>query len=138
MAMCCCCWHGTARSLTVYVSSSVPVTVICEKNDGTWIHATCMEVRAAVVQYVSSLLIFVFSRDAGAAVGYATVDNYESMLKVLREMSDEDKERLVARVQELVGSSSLEALTSFIASQVNRELFATAVREFASRVKSGG
>ena len=60
------------------------------------------------------------------------------MLKVLREMSEEDKERLVARVQELVGSTSLEALTSYIASQVNRELFAAAVREFASHVKSGG
>jgi len=71
-------------------------------------------------------------------LGYATVDDYDSMLKVLREMSEEDKERLVARVQELVGSTSLEALTSFIASQVNRELFAAAVREFASHVKSGG
>jgi len=59
-------------------------------------------------------------------------------MKVLREMNDEDKERLVARVKELVGSSSLEALTSFIASQANRELFATAVREFAAQVKSGG
>ena len=75
---------------------------------------------------------------AGAAIGYATVDDYDSMLKVLRGMSDEDKKRLVERVQELVGSSSLEALTSFIASQVNRELFASAVREFASHVKSGG
>ena len=74
----------------------------------------------------------------GAAVGYATVDDYASMIKVLKEMSDENKERLVARVQELVGSTSLEALTSFIGSQVNRELFASAVREFASRVKSGG
>jgi len=71
-------------------------------------------------------------------LGYATVDDYDSMLKVLREMSEEDKERLVARVQELVGSTSLEALTSYIASQVNRELFAAAVREFASHVKSGG
>ena len=75
---------------------------------------------------------------AGAVVGYATVDDYDSMVNVLREMSDEDKKLLVARIQELVGSSSLEALTSFIASQVNRELFAAAVREFASRVKSGG
>lgn len=75
---------------------------------------------------------------AGAAIGYATVDDYDSMVKVLKEMSDEDKKLLVTRIQELVGSSSLEALTSFIASQVNRELFAAAVREFASRVKSGG
>lgn len=74
----------------------------------------------------------------GAVVGYSTVDNYNSMMKVLREMSDQDKERLVARVKELVGSSSVEALTSFLRSQVNRELFAAAVREFASQVKSGG
>jgi len=76
--------------------------------------------------------------DAGAVVGYATVDNYDSMMTVLRAMSDEDKKRLVERVQELVGSSSLEALTSFIASQVNRELFAATVREFAAHVKRGG
>jgi len=75
---------------------------------------------------------------AGAWVGYSTVDDYDSMVKVLKEMNDEDKKRLVARIQELVGSSSLEALTSFIASQVNRELFASVVREFASQVKSGG
>jgi len=81
---------------------------------------------------------FCHFRCAGAVLGYATVDNYESMINVLRGMSDEDKGRLVARIQELVGSSSLEALTMFIQSQVNRELFAAAVREFASHVKSGG
>jgi len=75
---------------------------------------------------------------AGAVVGYATVNDYDSMIKVLRELSDADKKRLVARIQELVGSSSIEALTTFIASQVNRELFAAAVREFAAQVKSGG
>jgi len=75
---------------------------------------------------------------AGAFVGYSRVDDYDSMIKVLSEMGNEDKERLVARIQELVGSSSLEALTSFLASQVNRELFASVVREFASQVKSGG
>jgi len=75
---------------------------------------------------------------AGAAVGYATVDDYDSMIKVLRGLNDEDKGRLVARIQELVGSSSLEALIAFVGSQVNRELFAAAVREFSSHVKSGG
>ena len=101
-----------------------------------------MEVFAAGVQHIYCCWVFVHCClclcVAGAVVGYATVDNYESMMKVLRGMSDEDKKQLVARVQELVGSSSLEALTSFLASQVNRELFAAAVREFASRVKSGG
>ena len=83
-------------------------------------------------------MFILFLCHAGAVVGYATVDNYESMMKVLRGLNDEEKKQLVARVQELVGSSSLEALTSFIASQVNRELFATAVREFASGARSGG
>jgi len=66
------------------------------------------------------------------------VDDYDSMIKVLRGLNDEDKGRLVARIQELVGSSSLEALIAFVGSQVNRELFAAAVREFSSHVKSGG
>ena len=44
---------------------------------------------------------------SGDIRGYATVDDYDSMLKVLRGLSDEDKKQLVARVQELVfGSSS--------------------------------
>jgi hypothetical protein len=74
----------------------------------------------------------------GALLGYATVDNYDSLIKVLREMSDDDKRRLVQRVQELVGSTGIEALTNFIASQVNRDLFATVIRDFAMQVKAGG
>jgi hypothetical protein len=53
-------------------------------------------------------------------------------------MDDEQKRQLVAKVQELVGSTGIEALTQFVASQVNRELFATLIRDFVSQQKSGG
>ena len=67
-----------------------------------------------------------------------TVDNYESMVTILRDMSDADKERMVSGVQELVGSSSLEALAVFLGQQVKREMFMHFVKEFASQLKSGG
>ncbi|KAI0212207.1 hypothetical protein LSAT2_002884 [Lamellibrachia satsuma] len=74
----------------------------------------------------------------GSVAGYMTVDSYDSMVKVLRDMSDKDKQRLVKGVQQLVGSSTLEALTAFLGQQVNREIFMHFVKEFSSQVKSGG
>jgi len=75
---------------------------------------------------------------AGGVIGYAKANDYDSMIKVLRELSDADKKRLVARIQERVGSPSKKALTTFMESQANREVFELAVREFADEVKSGG
>ena len=40
--------------------------------------------------------------------------------------------------QEVVGSSGLEALTTFVASQVNREILLNVVREFAKHASKGG
>lgn len=65
-------------------------------------------------------------------------DEYSSVIDVLKNMSDEHKRQLVQKVQELVGSTSIEALTRFIGAQVSREMFATLVRDFAQNVKSGG
>ena len=53
-------------------------------------------------------------------------------------MSDEEKQELVKRVQELVGSTSIEALTQFIGTQVQREMFASVIREFAKNLSKGG
>ena len=74
----------------------------------------------------------------GSMAGYMTVDSYDSMVKVLRDMSDKDKQLLVKGVQQLVGSSTLEALTAFLGQQVNREIFMHFVKEFSSQVNSGG
>lgn len=74
---------------------------------------------------------------AGAFFGYCTADNYDSMLTVLRNLSDADKKRLVEKVQELVGSSALEALTAFIGSQVQRELLINCIQSVLQN-KGGG
>ena len=74
----------------------------------------------------------------GTVLGYKMSDDYDSLLTVLRNMNDNQKKLLVEKVQQLVGSTGLEALTQFIANQVNRELFATLIRDFATQVKSGG
>jgi len=75
---------------------------------------------------------------AGSLYGYTRVDEYDALLIVLREMSESEKEELVKKVQELVGSTGLEALTSFIGSQVSREVLINLVREFARGTTKGG
>ena len=67
-----------------------------------------------------------------------TVDPYDSMVEVVRNLTDEEKENLVNKVQELVGSSSLEAMLSFVGQQVNRELFVHLIREFTQKTSKGG
>ena len=59
------------------------------------------------------------------------------MVSVLKNLTDSEKENLVNKIQELVGSSSLEALTAFIGSQVQRELLIGVIRQFVNN-KSGG
>lgn len=73
----------------------------------------------------------------GAVYGYCVSDSYDSMLNVIRNLSDTEKRRLVEKVQELVGSSTLEALTAFIGSQVQREMLLNCIRTVLQN-KSGG
>ena len=74
----------------------------------------------------------------GSIYGYMTVTDYDSLIKVLRNMSDDNKRKLVAKVQDLVGGSGIEMLTRCIQMQVNRELFVNTVRDFASKIANGG
>lgn len=74
---------------------------------------------------------------SGAVYGYCKSDEYDSMLTVIRNLSDADKKRLVEKVQELVGSSALEALTAFIGSQVQRELLINCIQSVLQN-KDGG
>ena len=63
------------------------------------------------------------------------VDNYDSLVTVLRELNAERRQQLVTSVQELVGSSSTESLTEYIANQAKRELFVNLVNQFVSKAK---
>lgn len=58
---------------------------------------------------------------AGSFVGYMCSDEYTAMIKVLKNLNDQDKAKVVKAVQELVGSSSIEALTRFIGTR-SREI----------------
>ncbi|KAL4227947.1 hypothetical protein ACF0H5_013386 [Mactra antiquata] len=73
----------------------------------------------------------------GAVYGYCKSDNYSSMISVLKNLTDAEKKILVEKVQELVGSSTVEALTSFIGSQVQRELLINCIRQVLKN-KDGG
>jgi len=68
----------------------------------------------------------------GGLYGYTRVSEYDSLIKVLRDMNNEQKKELVSKVQQLVGSGGIEALTEFIGSQVKRELFVNLVHSFVT------
>ena len=67
---------------------------------------------------------------AGAFVGYMLVDNYDSMITVLKNMSNSEKERLVQKVQELVGGTEIEPLNRFIGNQAQREVLLQLIQGF--------
>lgn len=52
-------------------------------------------------------------------MGYRFSSDYDSLIAVIRNLTDEEKKKIVQKVQELVGSTSIEALTHFIGAQVN-------------------
>lgn len=75
---------------------------------------------------------------AGSMIGYMCADEYTAMIKVLKNLSDSDKEKVVKAVQELVGSSSIEALTRFIGNQVQRDIFLKLLGDFVGDIQKGG
>ncbi|KAK3089427.1 hypothetical protein FSP39_003524 [Pinctada imbricata] len=74
---------------------------------------------------------------AGSIMGYCMSDNYQAMLKVLKNLNDSEKEELVKKVQELVGSSGMEALVHFVAGQAQRELLLNMIQGFVNDRKGG-
>ncbi|XP_062615344.1 uncharacterized protein LOC134277087 [Saccostrea cucullata] len=75
---------------------------------------------------------------AGSMIGYICSDEYTAMIKVLRNLNDEEKQKVVKAVQELVGTSSIEALTRFISQQVQRDMLLKLLRDFVGDIQKGG
>lgn len=73
----------------------------------------------------------------GSWLGYKFSNDYDSLITVIQELTDQEKQELVTKVQELVGSISIEALTRFIGAQVQREALLTLLRNVVSG-KQGG
>ncbi|XP_013409452.1 uncharacterized protein LOC106173023 [Lingula anatina] len=71
----------------------------------------------------------------GAVAGYMMSDEYSSMIKVLKNMTDEEKKKIVAKVQELVGSELIGELMRFVSGQVQREMLLQTLRDCVSDVK---
>jgi hypothetical protein len=57
---------------------------------------------------------------AGSMLGYCFSSDYDSLVAVIRNLTDDQKQEIAKKVQELVGSASLEALTNFIGVQVRK------------------
>ena len=53
----------------------------------------------------------------GSFVGYMLSEDYRSMIGVLRNLTDEEKQELTKKVMKLVGSASIDALKSFVIGQ---------------------
>lgn len=67
---------------------------------------------------------------AGSAVGYWTVNDYDSMIKVLQNMNDADKQRFVKEVENLIGSSVPGVLLNFVQTEANRKLLLEVFKKF--------
>uniref|UniRef100_A0A915A538 Uncharacterized protein n=1 Tax=Parascaris univalens TaxID=6257 RepID=A0A915A538_PARUN len=60
----------------------------------------------------------------GAAYGYSKADAYDDLISAVRKLSDEEKEALGSKVQQLVGSLVIDEFFEWIKSEVNhRRLF---------------
>ncbi|OWF53982.1 uncharacterized protein LOC110445537 [Mizuhopecten yessoensis] len=57
---------------------------------------------------------------AGSLIGYMSSDDYQSMIKIMINLSDSKKKELVKKVQELVRSVLIDALVQFLTSEENR------------------
>ena len=71
-------------------------------------------------------------------MGYKMSDDYQSMIEVLQDMSEAEKQELAKKVQELVGSSSIEALTRYIGGQAQRSALLELLRSAAKECTKGG
>ncbi|XP_006813155.1 uncharacterized protein LOC102803710 [Saccoglossus kowalevskii] len=69
----------------------------------------------------------------GAAIGYWSAEDYEATITVLKNLNDEDKQELVKRVQMMVGSTGLDALTDWLKISTNHRIFIEAVRAIISK-----
>ncbi|CAL1535576.1 unnamed protein product [Lymnaea stagnalis] len=74
---------------------------------------------------------------AGSLMGYRMSDDYQSLIDVMQDLTDEDKAELVKKVQELVGATSIEALTRFIGAQAQRSALLNLLRSAASELSKG-
>ena len=109
----------------------------------SWTSLTLVNLLLGGVKYVCFILgiilliLYCCIIVTGSLYGYMQSDPYDSMICVLRSLTEEEKQNLVNKVQELVGSSALEALTTFIGNQVQRELLLNVLQTFLNN-KGGG
>uniref|UniRef100_A0A914XTV0 Uncharacterized protein n=1 Tax=Plectus sambesii TaxID=2011161 RepID=A0A914XTV0_9BILA len=65
----------------------------------------------------------------GAWAGYATAEDYQSMVNVVRTLSDDQKYRLEQKIQALVGSVSIEQFVTWLQTEGHRQLLLSVLGE---------
>lgn len=62
-------------------------------------------------------------------MGYANADEYQSLMRVLQSLSEDEKYRLQQKIQALVGSVSIEQFVTWIQTEGHRQLLLTVLNE---------
>ena len=70
-------------------------------------------------------------------IGFAVGDQYQSLIKTLKGLTDEEKRRIVLKVQEVVGSTGIEALTRFVGFQAQREILLSVLQKATKEMRGG-
>ncbi|XP_041368776.1 protein C19orf12 homolog [Gigantopelta aegis] len=73
----------------------------------------------------------------GAVIGYAVGDEYQSLVKTLKNLTDDEKRRIVDKVQDVVGSTGIEALTRFVGFQAQREILINILQKATKEMRGG-
>lgn len=64
----------------------------------------------------------------GAGIGYGITNDYTSLAEVLRNLSEDDRERIVKAIQELVNGTTIDELAGFVAREAQRALLMKTVK----------
>ncbi|KJH40535.1 hypothetical protein DICVIV_13505 [Dictyocaulus viviparus] len=69
----------------------------------------------------------------GAVYGYGQSSDYSNLMESIRSLNNKEKRELSAQIQCLVGSSTIEGLTNFLASEYNRKKLVDLLTSFTSK-----
>lgn len=69
------------------------------------------------------------NRNSGAWAGYMNADDYQSLIRVLQSLSEDEKYRLQQKIQALVGSVSIEQFVHWLQTEGHRQLLMTLLSE---------
>jgi hypothetical protein len=68
----------------------------------------------------------------GTIIGYMNADDYDSLLKKVQQLSDDEKYRLQQKIQELVGGVTIELFELWFKDKIHRRLLLNILNQATS------